>query len=125
MTSLHCTLATRSWLRTTDYGLRTMDKVTETLLDALKLALAEPGEQRLFKSGKLPGLFAGRVGVNAEAAGQALRDGLLEVVRTEPKGKTTIEWVRITPRAMEFLHKQESPVVALTDLRTVLQVNSR
>src|SRR6266852_3084007 len=101
----------------------TNDKVTQTLVDALKLALAEPGEQRLFKSGKLPGLFAGRAGVNADAAGQALRDGLLEVVRTEAKGKTTIEWVRITPRAMEFLHQQESPVEALKDLRTILQLN--
>jgi len=100
-----------------------MDQVTETLVDALKLVLAEPGEQRLFKSGKLAGLFASRVGVNAEAAAQALRDGLLEVVRTESKGKSTIEWVRITPRAMEFLHQQESPVQALRDLRTVLQTN--
>lgn len=100
-----------------------MDKVTETLVEALKLALAEPGEQLLFKSGKLPGLFAGRAGVNAEAAAQALRDGLLEVVRTEAKGKTTLEWVRITPRAMEYLHQQESPVEALKDLRTILQAN--
>jgi hypothetical protein len=100
-----------------------MDKVTEALVDALKLALAEPGEQRLFKSGKLPGLFAGRTGPSGEAAAQALREGLLEVVRTEAKGKTTTEWVRITPRAMEFLHQQESPVQALKDLRTVLQTN--
>src|SRR5438552_16959713 len=101
----------------------TNDKVTEILLDALKLALAEPGEQRLFKSGKFAGLFAGRVGVNAEAAAQALRDGLLEVVRTESKGKTTTEWVRITPRAVEFLHQQESPVQALRGLRTVSQTH--
>ncbi|HLJ94661.1 MAG TPA: hypothetical protein VKU02_15855 [Gemmataceae bacterium] len=100
-----------------------MDKLTEILVDALKLALAEPGEQRLFKSGKLPGLFAGKTGLNAEAAARALRDGLLEVVRTEAKGKTTAEWVRITPRAMEFLHQQESPVQALKDLRTILQTN--
>jgi hypothetical protein len=45
-----------------------MEPVMEILLDALKLALAEPGEQRLFRSGKLAGLFAGRTGVNAEAA---------------------------------------------------------
>jgi hypothetical protein len=100
-----------------------MEPVTETLLDALKLALAEPGEQRLFRSGKLTGLFAGRTGVNAEAAARALREGLLEVVRTETKGKSTTEWVRITPRAMEFLHEQESPVQALKDLRTILQTN--
>ncbi len=101
----------------------TNDSVTATLLDALKLALAEPGEQRLFRSGKLGGLFAGRSGANGEAAERALRDGLLEVVRTESKGRTTTEWVRITPRAMEFLHEQESPVQALKDLRTILQTN--
>jgi hypothetical protein len=101
----------------------TDDKVTETLVDALKLALAEPGAQPLFKSGKQPGLFASRGGVNAEAAARALRERLLEVVRTETKGKTTIEWVRITPRATEFLHEQESPLQALRDLRTILQTN--
>jgi hypothetical protein len=99
------------------------DKVTETLVDALKLALAEPGEQPLFKSGKLPGLFASRSGVNAEAAERAFRDQLLKVVRSETKGKTTIDWVRITPRAREFLHEQESPLQALRDLQTILQTN--
>src|SRR5438445_6149121 len=101
----------------------TIDSVTEVLLDALKLALAEPGEQRLFKSGKLGGLFSGRAGANGEAAARALREGLLEVVRTEAKGKTTIEWVRLTPRAIEFLHEQESPIQALKDLQIVLQAN--
>ena len=45
-----------------------------------------------------------------DAAAQALRDGLLEVTRTETKGKTTIEWVRLTPRGVDFLHEHESPV---------------
>ena len=43
------------------------DKVTDALIDALKLALAGPTEQRLFKSGKLEGLFSGRTGINADA----------------------------------------------------------
>src|SRR5262249_31165129 len=73
------------------------DRVEDTLIAALKAALAEPGEQRLYRSGKLPGLFATRSGANAEAAGRALRDGLLEVVRTETKGKLSVEWVRLTP----------------------------
>src|SRR6059058_291622 len=57
------------------------DKVLDALIAALKQALAEPDEQRLFRSGKLPGLFATRSGANAEAAERAVRDGLLEVVR--------------------------------------------
>jgi hypothetical protein len=99
------------------------DRVTETLLEALKQALADPSAQRLFKSGKLEGLFASRSGVNSEAAARAVQNGLLEVVRTEVKGKTTIEWVRPTPRAVEFLHNQESPVKALKDLQAILQAN--
>jgi hypothetical protein len=98
-----------------------LDKLTETLLDALKQALADPAEQRLFKSGKLAGLFPGRAGAGGEAATRAVREGLLEVVRTETKGKTIIEWVRLTPRGVEFLHEHESPRRALEDLREVLR----
>ncbi|MBY0525755.1 MAG: hypothetical protein K2R98_20285 [Gemmataceae bacterium] len=100
-----------------------MDKVTEALLAALKQALAHSGEERLFKSGKLSGLFPGRAGTNAEAALRALQDGLLEVVRTESKGKTTIEWVRITPRGVNYLHDTEAPVVVLRELRAALQTS--
>src|SRR5262245_384539 len=93
------------------------DKVTDALVDALKLALTGPPEQRLYRSGKLDGLFPGRAGTNAEAAALALRDGLLEVVRTETRGKSSFDWVRLTPRGVEFLHERESPVAALHDLR--------
>ncbi len=99
----------------------TKDKVTEALVEALKQALAEPGEQRLFKSGKLAGLFPVRAGANADAAAQALRDGLLEVVRNETKGKTVIEWVRLTPRGVRFLHDHESPIMVLRELREELR----
>src|SRR2546430_1822554 len=64
-------LYTRPRTATTDHGRRTMDKATETLLEALKQALTEGGEQRLYKSGKLPGLFAGPSGLNEEALRRA------------------------------------------------------
>jgi hypothetical protein len=102
-----------------------MDKVTQILIDALRQAAAQAGEHRLYKSGKLSGLFPGRAGANAQAAAQALRDGLLEVVRTETKGKTTLEWVRATPKGVEFLHHHESPVRALDELRTALQLTQQ
>ncbi len=98
----------------------TTDKVTGILVDALKQAIAAPGEQRLYKSGKLPGLFPSRVGANAEAATRALQEGLLEVVRVESAGKTT-EWVRATPAAIDHVHQHESPVHALHELRDLLQ----
>src|SRR5712692_3483810 len=97
------------------------DRLTDTMLDALKAALAAPGEERLFRAGKWTGLFPGRVGVSAEAAAKALRDGLLEITRTEAKGKTVIEWAKLTPRGVEFLHQHESPVRALHELRDVLR----
>lgn len=100
----------------------TTDKVTLALLEALKQSLAQPGEQRLYRSGKLAGLFAGRGGANGDAAARALREGLLEVVRTETKGKATFEWVRLTPAGVNFIHDHESPVRVLEELRTILQL---
>jgi hypothetical protein len=100
-----------------------MDRVTEALVAALKRALAEGTEQRLYRRGKLDGLFAGRTGAAGEAAGRALRDGLLEVARTEARGKALIEWVRLTPAGVDFLHDRESPAAALHGLREVLRLN--
>jgi AcrR family transcriptional regulator len=97
------------------------DKISETLLTALKQAATEQGEQRLFRSGKLPGLFSSPTGVGAEAAALALREGLLEVVRTETKGKSAVEWVRLTPKGVEHLHDGESPTRALEELRAALR----
>jgi hypothetical protein len=102
-----------------------MDRIEQALVDALRQALAEPGEQRLYKSGKLAGLFVGRGGTAGAAAAQALRDGLLEIVRTETKGKTVIEWVRLTPRGVDFLHERESPLRALEELRSTLRLNQQ
>jgi hypothetical protein len=100
-----------------------MDKVTAILLEALRQGASLGGEQRLYRSGKLPGLFAGRTSLHAEVASQAVRDGLLEIIRTETKGKTTIEWVKVTPRGTAFLLEHESPLHPLEELKAVLQTN--
>jgi hypothetical protein len=102
------------------------DRVTEVLIAALKQALANPAaEWRLSKSGKLDGLFPGRSGIAGEAAARALAEGLLELVRTEAKGKTLIDWVRLTPRGVEFLNECESPARALHGLRDALRANQQ
>ena len=100
-----------------------MDRVTDALVEALRAALTEPGERRLYRSGKLAGLFAGRTGAAGQAAAKALGDGLLEVSRTETKGKVVTDWVRLTPRGVEYLHEHESPVRALQEVRDALRVN--
>ncbi len=105
-----------------DNGLKTPNKKsTQVLLEALKQAAMEPGETRMYKSGKLTGLFAGRAGVNGEAAARAVSEGLLELIRTETKGKTNQEWVRLTPAGFRFLHDHESPIKALEELRELVQ----
>ena len=93
---------------------------TEIVADAVRVAVGTPGEHRLFRSGKLPGLFPSRAGASAEAALQALKDGLLETVRTETRGKVITEWVAATPKAVLFAHEHDSPKAALRELREVL-----
>lgn len=97
-----------------------VEKRTELILDALKRALAEPGAYRLFRSGKLAGLFPSRVGASANAALHAITDGLLETVRTEAKGKLIVEWVRVTPKGVAFVHDRDSPKAVLRELRDVI-----
>ena len=93
---------------------------TEHLLEALKFAIAKPGEHRLFRSGKLAGLFPNRAGSSAEAALLAIREGLLETVRTETRGKIVTEWVRATPKAVGFVHDHDSPKSVLRELKELL-----
>ena len=92
----------------------------EYTLEALKTALHTAGEHRLFRAGKLPGLFPARAGIAADAALQAIRDGLLETVRTEVKGKLITEWVCATPKAVGFVHEHDSPRSILRELKDVL-----
>lgn len=96
------------------------DKITEILVDALKQAMAVPEEQRLYRSGKLTGLFPSRTGGSGEAAARALNDRLIEVVRVETKGKTAIEWVRLTPQGLSYVYEQENPIRVLEEVRDLL-----
>lgn len=90
------------------------------VLAALRVALREPGEHRLYQAGKLPGLFASRHGTPGDAARFAVAEGLLDLVKTEVRGKQPVEWVRATPRAVDFVHEYDSPKAVLDDLKTVI-----
>lgn len=98
------------------------EKQSELLLDALKAAVAVPGEHRLFRWGKLGGLFPSRVGPSAAAAKYALGEGLLEHVRTEMRGRLIVEWARATPKAMQHLDDHDSPKAVLRELQEVIGV---
>lgn len=99
---------------------RVPERLIAPILDAVKLALATTGEQRLFRAGKLPGLFPSKVGISADAASAALGNGLLETIRTETKGKSVTEWVRATPAGVRFVAEHDSPKAVLRELRDVI-----
>lgn len=99
-----------------------MEQSKHLLVEALRGGV-DQAEIRLYRAGKLPGLFGGRTGVNAKLVGQAQADGLLEIVRTETKGKSPVEWVRVTPKGVDYVLQAESPVRALEELRRVLELN--
>ncbi len=102
-----------------------MDRHSFALLEALKTAAVHGGELRLYRRGKLPGLFAQRTRLNAEVANRAVQDGLFEVTRVEPIGKAPVEWVRVTQSGMDCLLASESPARALEELRSALKVNQQ
>jgi len=97
------------------------ERRSELLLDGLKAAIAAPGEHRLFRFGRLTGLFPSRAGLSAEAAGLALRMGLLESTRSETRGKLVVEWVQATVKAVAYVHEHDSPKSVLRELKGVLQ----
>jgi hypothetical protein len=96
------------------------DKITDALVAALRGAASGPPEQPLFKAGKASGLFPGRTGVSGTAATRALQDDLLVIVRTDTKGKSALDWARITPAGIQFLHEHESPLKVLAEIRDAL-----
>ena len=69
------------------------DKTTQLVLDALGHAAAEPAGLPLYASKGFSGLFTANAG-GKQAAQCAKDDGLLRVLRTEPRGKTTHEILR-------------------------------
>lgn len=103
-----------------------MDKAMQILLEALRQGAesSAQSEHRLYRSGKIPGLFTGKTSLNNEIAAQALRDGLLEHVRTETRGKSVTEWVTVTAQGREYLVQHESPLKSLEDLHALLKQNA-
>jgi hypothetical protein len=96
-----------------------LEKRDAALLDGLRAALAGD-EHRLYRSGKLAGLFPSKAGLVGEAAALAIREGLLEYARTETRGRFEIEWVRLTAKGVEYLYEHDSPRAVLGEMRDML-----
>lgn len=100
---------------------RELEKRDRLLLDGLRAALAGD-EVRLFRSGKAEGLFTGKTGLPGEAASLAIREGLVEYARTEARGRFEVEWVRLTPRGVEYLYQHDSPRAILGEMRQMMRL---
>jgi hypothetical protein len=96
-----------------------LEKRDAALLAGLRAALSSD-EHRLYRSGKLDGLFSSKTGAIGEAAALAIREGLLEYARTETRGRFEIEWVRLTAKGVEYLYEHDSPRAVLGEMRDML-----
>jgi len=101
-----------------------MDPVDSILLDALRSAANNDGELRIYQTGKLHGFLPARTAAHTAAAAKALRDGLIEVTRSEYRGKMSTEWIRVTPKGIDFVVQHDSPARALDELRDVLRISA-
>jgi len=101
------------------FDARELEKRDAALLGGLRAALAGD-EHRLYRSGKLDGLFPSKSGPVGEAAALALREGLLEYARTETRGRFEFDWVRLTARGVEYLYEHDSPRAVLSEMRDML-----
>jgi len=95
------------------------DRSTQMLLDGLSRAVADPAGVPLFGGKSVPGLFA--AGASGRAVAQRCKDeGLLRVVRTETKGKASLDVCTITEKGLAYLLSQVSPKQVLEDfIRTL------
>jgi hypothetical protein len=96
------------------------DKLTQLITDALTQAAADPGGMPLYASKSEPGLFPPTTAAKS-AAKRCLDDGLLQVLRSETKGKQAREVCGITDAGLQFLIDRVSPKQVLDDFVRVLE----
>lgn len=90
------------------------DKSTSLVLDALRQAAADPAGVPLHGGRATPGLFA-TTALAKQAAQRCKDEGLLQVVRTEARGKTSQEICALTEKGLAYLLDQVSPKQVLED----------
>jgi hypothetical protein len=95
------------------------DKSTSLIVEALGKALAEPVGSPLHTGKAGTGLFP-VTAIGKQAAQRCKDESLLQVVRTEAKGKTVHEICAITEKGLAYLLAQVSPKQVLEDLLRAL-----
>ena len=96
------------------------DKLTPLILDALARAAADPAGVPLYASKTDPGLFP-LSSAAKPAAKKCLDDGLLQLCRTDVKGKTARELYAATDKGMSYLVEHASPKQVIDDFVRILE----
>jgi hypothetical protein len=96
------------------------DKSTRLIRDALTRAAAEPDGCALIAGKNEPGLFPGSAAARTTAE-LCKREGYLQVVRTELKGKVPREICALTDKGRQFLVREANPREVLEDFLRVLE----
>ncbi len=96
------------------------DKSTQLVLAALGRAVAEPGGLPLYASKNAAGLFPATA-PGRQAAQRCADEGLLAPVRSESRGKTTLDYFCLTEKGLGHLLAQASPRQLLEDLVRALE----
>jgi hypothetical protein len=96
------------------------DKLTQHILDALGKAAASPAGLPLFQAKGEDGLFPSTA-IAKSASQKCLADGLIEVERTETKGRGAREWYALTSAGWEYLLEAGNPKQVLEDFVRVLE----
>ncbi len=96
------------------------DKSMQLILAALSRAVADPAGTSLHGTKAIPGLFAATA-TGKQAAQRCKDEGYLRVVRTETKGKSTLEICALTEKGLAYLLSQVSPKQVLEDMVRALE----
>ncbi len=89
------------------------------IAQALERALTAPAGLPLVTSKQAAGLFPS-VAAGKDAAQEARATGMVRVLRTETKGKTTLEYCTLTEKGLAYLLEQSSPRPVLESLLTAI-----
>ena len=96
------------------------DKLTPLIIDALTRAAAEPAGVPLYASKTDPGLFPAS-SVAKPAAKKCLDDGLLQLCRTDVKGKAARELYAATDKGLNYLVEHANAKEVIDDFVRILE----
>jgi DNA-binding PadR family transcriptional regulator len=96
------------------------DKLAQYILDALSKAAAEPGGLPLLATKSEPGLFPSTAAAKP-ASQKCLSEGLIQLSRTEARGKSARELYTITDAGWDYLLEAVNPKQVLEDFVRVLE----